>query len=104
MSSNILAFYDDQGQSLQDTEVKFEAKAGFESVRRIVIQNIHVYPIEIKGVKPMHPNVSVLSYPTNVLMPQDKGVVDLQYNAPENEVNQIMGTIEIDARIGYGPE
>ena len=98
-AGNILKFTNPDGSPLTDGRIKFQAKAGYEAVREIMVTNVHVWPIQI--VKPNVDNqkFSVLTYPTGILAPGQSGKVEIQYKAPADEVNLQSGTALFDVDI-----
>ena len=75
------------------------AKAGYEAVREIMVTNIHVWPIQIVKQILKIAKFSVLSYPTERLEPGQSGKVEIQYNAPADEVNLRSGTALFDVDV-----
>jgi outer membrane biosynthesis protein TonB len=100
MSSNsIIKFTNSDGSALTDGKIKFQAKAGFESVREIMVTNVHIWPIQIVRPNIEDEKFSVLSYPTEALAPGQSGKVEIQYKAPADEVNLRSGTALFDVDI-----
>ena len=97
MSNEILAIYDEEGQRLDD--IRFQVRAGYGSIRRFIVQNVHVYPIRLSNPTPTSKDVNVILYPNDVLKPGAKGIMDLEYSAPPDEKNLIIGQVEFDAEI-----
>jgi uncharacterized membrane protein len=96
----VLSFTNEDGSPLEDNKVKFHVKAGFESTRKIKVTNVHLEPIQISNPRPMHHQVSIVSYPTETLLPGQSGIVEINYNAPEGETRLTKGIAEFDVSIG----
>ena len=96
----VLSFTNEDGTPLDDGKIKFQVKAGFESTRKIKVTNVHLEPVQMSNPRPVHPQVSILKYPTQTLLPGQSDIIEINYNAPENETTLTKGFAEFDVEIG----
>lgn len=96
----VLSFTNEDGTALEDNSVKFHVKAGFESTRKIKVTNVHLEPVQMSNPRPVHPQVSIVKYPTQPLLPGESDTIEINYNAPEGETRLTKGFAEFDVQIG----
>ena len=96
----VLSFTNEDGTPLDGDKIKFQVRAGFESTRKIKVTNVHLEPIQMSHPRPVHPQVSVLKYPTQILLPGQSDLIEISYNAPEGETTLTKGFAEFDVAIG----
>ena len=96
----VLSFTNEDGSPLDDNSVKFHVKAGFESTRTIKVTNVHLEPVQMSNPRPAHPQVSIVKYPTQTLLPGQSDTIEISYNAPQGETRLTKGFAEFDVQIG----
>ncbi len=99
MTEDFLEYTDLSGRLIDRRIILNEGRVGEPIRKRIMVQNRNAYKIRLENPKTSDPNLTIVSYPQDIISPGESKQIRLEYNIPSDATSPPLAYWEFDVAI-----